>query len=342
MSIVFEREGSAATADKSHQNLILWDCGAAVAQGTHNPLVVGSNPSGPSFLIIYILIVKFLKVQLYNVNVFHYHVAMDASIENIESKYFIDETRYNCPFCHNRGIKYSVLGIAKFNEKIDKEMFAVFVECSFCHNVSMHLLKNITMNNKLNFQLLSSGAKEFRTYCKEDYNYLTSDYSLNIRVDSKNNEYTLCDDENIIMSIPTSFFTIDERIPRKLRDLISESEKCIRNNCLTGASACIRKAIYEFLIIERAEGNSYEEKMKSLKGNYKMVDDDHIDILVSLQGIMCDQVHEASIHDSFNSQEAKAYVELLKEIFNQVYVIPKELQKQKSQISQLFGSLKRK
>lgn len=24
-----------------------WDYGAAVAQGTHNPLVVGSNPSGP-------------------------------------------------------------------------------------------------------------------------------------------------------------------------------------------------------------------------------------------------------------------------------------------------------
>ena len=27
-----------------------WACGAAVAQGTHNPLVVGSNPSGPIFL----------------------------------------------------------------------------------------------------------------------------------------------------------------------------------------------------------------------------------------------------------------------------------------------------
>lgn len=26
-----------------------WACGAAVAQGTHNPLVVGSNPSGPIF-----------------------------------------------------------------------------------------------------------------------------------------------------------------------------------------------------------------------------------------------------------------------------------------------------
>ena len=28
-------------------NITAWDCGAAVAQGTHNPLVVGSNPSGP-------------------------------------------------------------------------------------------------------------------------------------------------------------------------------------------------------------------------------------------------------------------------------------------------------
>ncbi len=28
-----------------------WDYGAAVAQGTHNPLVVGSNPSGPIFIL---------------------------------------------------------------------------------------------------------------------------------------------------------------------------------------------------------------------------------------------------------------------------------------------------
>ena len=45
-----EREGSAgATADKSEWQFNKWDCGAAVAQGTHNPLVVGSNPSGPKF-----------------------------------------------------------------------------------------------------------------------------------------------------------------------------------------------------------------------------------------------------------------------------------------------------
>ena len=26
---------------------VIWACGAAVAQRTHNPLVAGSNPAGP-------------------------------------------------------------------------------------------------------------------------------------------------------------------------------------------------------------------------------------------------------------------------------------------------------
>ena len=51
LSIFRGEEGSAATASNSNDNQNIWDCGAAVAQGTHNPLVVGSNPSGPSFLM---------------------------------------------------------------------------------------------------------------------------------------------------------------------------------------------------------------------------------------------------------------------------------------------------
>ena len=55
LSIFRGEVGSARTKSKLPQakrpseNLIRlpWDYGAAVAQGTHNPLVVGSNPSGP-------------------------------------------------------------------------------------------------------------------------------------------------------------------------------------------------------------------------------------------------------------------------------------------------------
>lgn len=265
-------------------------------------------------------------------------------MDSIENKYFIDENKFNCPFCHNRAVKYVVLGIAQFDEKNDRKLHAVFVECSHCHKISMHLLKCPLVMEE-NFWIIASWMNEFATYCvgkNERVSDVIKYFSVWDEILGYPQDKPICYDEDIIMSIPTSFFTIDERIPRKLRDLINEAEKCIQNNCLTGASACIRKAIYEFLLIEKAVGNSYEEKMKSLKGNkYKFVDDDHIDILVGLQGIMCDQVHEMSIHDKFKSEEAKVYIELLKEIFNQVYVLPAELKSKKSHISTMLGSLKR-
>ena len=44
---------------------VIWACGAAVAQRTHNPLVAGSNPAGPSLyenIIIRKLVQEFLTL----------------------------------------------------------------------------------------------------------------------------------------------------------------------------------------------------------------------------------------------------------------------------------------
>ncbi len=43
-------------------------------------------------------------------------------------------------------------------------------------------------------------------------------------------------------------------------------------NFLTGASSCARKAIYELLVIERAEGADYETRRKSLKPKYPLME----------------------------------------------------------------------
>ena len=270
-------------------------------------------------------------------------------MENIEGKYFIDEDKYNCPFCKTRNVKYVVLGIAKFNEKKDKEMYAVFVECSNCHNVSMHLVKkedykSFTIPSEIgsydiNFFMLQNTTKELRLYTKTSYNFETRD-CLKTYYESNDNNVPTCKDENIILSIPTSFFTIDDRIPRKFRDLIDEAEKCIQNNCLTGASACIRKTIYEFLLQENAIGDNYDEKIKSLKGKQKTLDDSYIDMISGIQGIMCDQVHESTVYESFTSQQATGYIEILKEIFNHFYVLPQEASAKKSKIDTLVGMIK--
>ena len=55
------------------------------------------------------------------------------------------------------------------------------------------------------------------------------------------------------------FFVIDQNIPRIIRELVYEAEGCLKMNYTTGASACMRKAIYELLIDQKVEGSNYEE-----------------------------------------------------------------------------------
>ena len=273
---------------------------------------------------------------------------MGVSMGDIESKYFIDENKYNCPFCKNRGVKYIITGIARFNEKRDKDLYAVFVKCSNCHNVSMHLVKKdkfVNFEANINHTYYDCDFLLLSNFCSDLVTYSDKRCTHGVCAELKKHYYgekkvPICEDEHIIMSIPTSFFTIDERIPKKFRDLIEEAEKCIQNNCLTGASACIRKTIYEFLIKENAQGNNYDEKIKSLKGRCKTLDDQYIDMIAGIQGIMCDQVHESTVFENFTSRHAKAYIAVLKEIFNHFYVLPKEASVKKAEIDTLFSEIK--
>ena len=44
-------------------------------------------------------------------------------------------------------------------------------------------------------------------------------------------------DEKFFYYVPTSFFALDDRIPRILRELFTEAEGCLKMNFLTAASA---------------------------------------------------------------------------------------------------------
>lgn len=271
-------------------------------------------------------------------------------MESIENKYFIDDETFNCPFCKIRGVKYVVLGIVRFNESVEKELCAIFVECSKCHKISMHLSKKQYLQDGLKFYLINPLSKEKETYTEGSLLSHGSKISLfSYTYYNKNVGWTICEfddcetlniDDEIILNIPTSFFTIDNRIPRVFRDLINEAEKCISNSCLTGASACIRKTIYELINKENLEGSDYTSKIKSLKGKYSTLDDTYVDILSTVQGIMSDQVHEQS-YENFDIRHAKAYIEVLKEAFNQIYVLPEELKSKHSKISSMFNAIKK-
>jgi hypothetical protein len=130
-------------------------------------------------------------------------------------------------------------------------------------------------------------------------------------------------DSRFFYSVPTSFFVLDDRIPAVIRELITEAEGSRKMNFLTGASACARKAIYEFLVREKAEGDSYEDKIKSLKSRFTSVDPQLFDVLGHIQDMTSDKVHEQS-WPKWDSTNLTLIIETLKAVLHEVYVVPQE------------------
>lgn len=227
---------------------------------------------------------------------------------HLDQKYFIDPTIFNCPYCNRRHVSYKNCGSMQFDWSTEKKCRAWFIECKSCENVSMHLT----------FQEL------------QDTNYGSPRFLENIDLDSA-----------FFYSVPTSFFVIDTRIPRIIRELITEAEGCVKMNYLTGASACCRKAIYELTIIEKAKGADYEARIKFLKDKFPSVDPELFDILCHIKDMTSDKIHEQS-WDKWDAQHLKLFLETLKAILHEIYVIPDERKSRSANVSELFQKVREK
>jgi len=227
---------------------------------------------------------------------------------HLDQKYFIDDTIYNCPFCNRRHVAYKVTGYRKFDWSTEKECLVWFVKCASCDYTSMHLTYDDVQD-------------ETKTY-----------QHLNPRIDL---------DTAFFYSVPTSFFVIDTRIPKIIRELITEAEGSVKMNYLTGASACCRKAIYELTVIEKAEGSDYEGRIKFLKQKFPSVDPELFDILCHIKDMTSDKVHEQS-WDKWDSKYLMLFLETLKAILHEVYVVPDEKKNRASKVQGLLQKVKGK
>ena len=105
-------------------------------------------------------------------------------------------------------------------------------------------------------------------------------------------------------------------------------------NYLTGASACARKAIYELLVHEKAAGDSYEERIKSLKEEYSAIHPELFDVLGHIQQMTSDKIHEQS-WDKWDSPTLTLIIETLKAVLFEIYVRPDEKKQTISKIQKL-------
>lgn len=228
-----------------------------------------------------------------------------SDMSYLDKKYFIDDHVYNCPFCNRNNVAYNLTGDSSFDWSNSKKCYMFFVTCNSCQKHSLHLsYENITVK-------------------PTPLGYYNPRFRNDIDIDS-----------HIFYSVPTSFFVLDDRIPHLLRELISESEGCIKMNFLTGASACMRKAIYELLILEKVSADSYEEKIKTLKKKYSDSDPSLFDILSHIQQMTSDKIHEQS-WDKWDSKYLRLIIETLKTVLYDIYVVPKIKKERSSFIQQL-------
>ena len=230
-----------------------------------------------------------------------YNAVMPDQSE-LDRKYFIDGKIYNCPFCNRRHVSYTVEQTFSFNWSNEKTCNVTILSCDSCGKQSLHL-------------------SEKQVFCCNNGWQVYADYRENI-------------DTHIFYSVPTSFFTVDTRIPETIRELITEAEGCIKMNFLTGASACARKAIYELLVKEKAEGKEYAERIKFLKQKYPSIDSAMFDILAHIQDMTSEKVHEQS-WDKWGSDHLKLILEALKEVLHEIYVVPDEKAQRAKVVMQL-------
>jgi len=221
---------------------------------------------------------------------------MDLS--HLDKKYFIDPHIYNCPFCKRNNVSYSLIDTFSFHWGEYKTCYGYIVRCDSdgCEKTSMHL----------SFQ-------ELRRYSHSDQ------FMDGLDIDAA-----------LFFSQPTSYFVLDSRIPEKVRELIYEAENSRKSNYLVGASACLRKAIYELLEHEKSIVKNpktgyadYQASIKSLKEKFNNVASELFDALGHTQEMVSDNVHEGS-WEAWDSPKLRFIIELTKATLHEMYVVPEE------------------
>ena len=235
---------------------------------------------------------------------------------SLDDCYFVDDHVYNCPFCNRRHVMYSVISKHSFSWSVKQICNVYFVECHSCRYLSMHLTYR-------DIGIIAQSPK-IRVHR----------YRFDMGEDLKDEKL----DDLFFYSVPTSFFVLDERVPRKLRELLTEAEGCLKSNFLTGASACARKMIYELAVLNSIEDENYEERIKSLKKKHRDIEQTYFDTLLTIQKVTSSKVHENS-YDGWTSKHVRLILASIREVLRELYVVPALRDDRRREIIELGNEL---
>lgn len=256
-----------------------------------------------------------------------------------DGRYFLDGSTYNCPFCNRRSVKFKIVTRSSFNWNKEKKAFLFIIECQEkeCLNHSLHLsFENLMVS----------------PYDRHAFSYppvrgiFQGTLPREEKITNSAGEPALLDD-CFFAHLPTSFFTIDERIPKVIREPLSEAQNCLKNKFLTGSSGCLRKAIYKLLQNQGIDEKSTEsglfiktkERIQLLKKKLNHIDEELFDNLDAIQGLTSQELHENNWSD-LDQKTLRFLIETTKEILHEVYILPAIKKEKREKLLELKGAAK--
>jgi hypothetical protein len=259
-----------------------------------------------------------------------------------DKKYFINGSTYNCPFCNRGSMNYFIEETTSYDSSNTNKTYIYLIRCGDddCSKISLHLSKYYLMARDNKFCMPIKHITDPDRYSLDAmFRNFNSGIVKDI-LDKEGNIITELDDAFFYHS-PSESFTIDQRIPNKIKEPLAEAQQCLKNNFLTGASGCLRKAIYKMLqdqkIPERDEGQNllkYEERIEHLKKQTPRVDEDLINYLKAIHILTSTELHENDWED-YDAPNLRFLIEITKDVLYEIYVLPDEKNKRREQISEL-------
>lgn len=262
---------------------------------------------------------------------------------DLNNKYFIDDKAFNCPFCGLRNTEYTILAILEHDLSMTKKGKIIFVRCNRCKKISVHFAPyDISYTCNTGEIGVYSVGELYSLQHISFHNSKNDDSPFDVDLDSK-----------IYHSIPSSFFTMDERIPKKMRQLVDEAQECKKANLKIGASACLRKLIYTLLSdqLNKKAGKEnvslkdlgyehYSDCIKDFKEYHPNLTV-FIEPLEDITGITSDQVHENS-WDEISSKDIEICLVSIKDLLDELYVQPAILKERRDAILKMKEEALRK
>ena len=98
------------------------------------------------------------------------------------------------------------------------------------------------------------------------------------------------------------------------------------------------KIIYELALREGATGDSYEDRIRSLKSLKSEVDPTYFDTLLTIQQLTSDKVHEEA-YDQWESAHLRLMLAALIEVLHELFVEPQDRKARRQAILDLKGEI---